>query len=106
MRGGNLDRRIDLYHRVLTQDEQGQQVKSWPTPYATVWAEKRDVAGREFASSEIMRLQIQARFRIRWRTDVQATDRIAYDGKTYDIQHIAEIGRRQGLELSAVTVAT
>jgi SPP1 family predicted phage head-tail adaptor len=39
------------------------------------------------------------RFWIRHRSDVVGTDRIVYEGVAYDIQHIAEIGRREGLDI-------
>lgn len=100
---GHLDRRIELQRRVLTQDAQGQQVQSFET-YATVWAEKRDIAGREYFAAEAVQSQVTTRFRIRWRSDVLATDRIAYDAKSYDLEQIAEIGRRDGIELLAVAV--
>jgi len=51
-------------------------------------------AGQEFAVREV-------RFTTRWFDDLQHTDVIRFDGDNWDIEGIAEIGRREGLEISA-----
>jgi SPP1 family predicted phage head-tail adaptor len=105
MDAGRLDRRIELRRQVLTLDEStGQTVESWPTAYATVWAEKADLRGREFFAANQVNSEITTLFRIRHRTDVLATDRIVCDGLSYNINPPAEIGRRDGLEIMATAV--
>ena len=100
MRIGKLDRRATLQRRVLTPNTQNEQVESW-TDYATVWAEKLDLRGREFYAANQEQGEVTTKFRIRYRSDVLMTDRIVCDGLTYDITSIAEVGRRQVLELLA-----
>jgi SPP1 family predicted phage head-tail adaptor len=104
MIAGRMDRRIALYHRVIAQDTQGQQVETWPTAYVSVWAEKLDVRGREYFSAQTTNADLATRFRIRWRNDVLATDRLTLDGLSYNVSQVSEIGRRDGLELFAVAV--
>lgn len=99
MRAGKLDRLVSLYHRVLTQDAQGEQIATYPTAYGQVWAEKLDQRAREYFAAQGTQAEATTRFRIRWRSDVLMTDRVALDGVNYDIVQISEIGRRQGLEL-------
>lgn len=105
MKAGNLDRRITLYHRAMSQDAQGQQVETWPAAYATVWAEKLDVRGREYFAAQGVQGDLSTRFRIRWRSDVLVTDRLTLDGLEYGITQVSEIGRREGLEIFANAVA-
>lgn len=100
MRIGKLDRRATLQHRSLTPNTQNEQVESW-TDYATVWAEKLDLRGREFYAANQESGEVTTKFRIRHRSDVLMTDRIVCDGLTYDITSIAEVGRRQALEILA-----
>jgi SPP1 family predicted phage head-tail adaptor len=97
---GKLDRRIAL--RVATQgaDDFGSPVETW-ADLAVVWAEKRDLRGREFYQANADNAEIETVFRIRWRSDVSPLNRIAYDGRDYDIVSVAEIGRRDGLEIMA-----
>lgn len=103
MRAGDLDRRVSLYHRVLTQNAQGEQVPSYPTAYVTVWAQKLDQRAREYFAAQGTQAEATTRFRIRYRSDVLMTDRLVLDGLNYDIVQISEIGRREGLELFATS---
>ncbi len=106
MRAGNLDRLIELRHRVLTQNSHGEQVPSYPTAYETVWAEKLDQRAREYFAAQGTQAEATTRFRIRYMTGVVMTDRIVYDGANYDIVQISEIGRREGLEIFATSAPT
>lgn len=104
MQAGKLDRRIMLQHRTQSRDAtSGQQVETWET-YVTVWANRRDSNSREFFASQQTIAEGTAVFRLRYRDDVQATDRIICEGKTYNIRPPAEIGRREGLEIIATAV--
>lgn len=99
MRAGQLDRRVELQHRVLgSRSASGEQAVTYAT-YATVWAGKRDLRGREYYAANQMNAEASTAFTMRYRSDVLATDRIVLDGMNYNVRHIAEIGRRQGLEI-------
>lgn len=99
MRAGSLDRRVTLRRPVTTDNAYGEPAPAW-TDVATVWA--KVVQG---AAGEVMARGVAARvdvlFRIRWRTDVTTAWRIVHGADTYDIQSIAEVGRREGLEILA-----
>ena len=104
MRAGPLDRYAELRRRVLTRDATtGEQVETF-TAYANVWAGKRDLRGREYFAAQQVNSEISTVWQIRYRSDVLATDRIAVDGTEYEITGIAEIGRRDGLELQTTAV--
>ena len=106
MQAGRLDRRASLQHVTRTRSlESGQMVDSYEE-YASVWASKLDGIGREAVQGLQVTGQITTQFRIRHRTDVQMTDRIVCEGLTYNIHSIAEIGRREGLEILATAVRT
>lgn len=94
-----LDRVVELQHRSLSSaNVHGEQVESFTT-YAAVWAQKLEGGGREAFVAQTTYASTDMRFRIRHRTDVLVTDRVSYDGRTFDILGINEIGRREGLEL-------
>jgi SPP1 family predicted phage head-tail adaptor len=98
-----LDRRIVLQRATFAQDATGQQIATWAT-LATVWASKQDVSdGERIAAAEVS-AEITTRFQIRWGSpwsDLNPKDRVSYDGRTYDISAVKEIGRRVGLEITA-----
>ena len=42
-------------------------------------------------------------FIVRWRAGIQpGTHRVVYDGRTYQIEAVVELGRREGLQLDAL----
>lgn len=106
MRAGQLDRPVQLQHRTLTRNASGEQVATYAT-YATVWAGKRDLRGREYVAAQQITAELTATWQLRWRGDVLATDRLVDDGSvTFDIINVAEIGRRKGLELMCRAITT
>lgn len=99
MRAGRMDRRVTLQQRTMAApNDYSEKIPSYST-LATVWAEKRDVSGREFFSSNQPHAESSTRFVIRYRSGLTPIHRLVHDGVTYDIVHVAEIGRRVGLEL-------
>lgn len=100
MRAGELDRRIVIETPTDTQDSAGGPTQTWAT-FATVWAKVIPLRGQEYFAANQNNTQVDSTFRIRWLSGVTATMRISYDGEYWDIQHIAEIGRQEGLDLLA-----
>lgn len=99
MQAGKLDRLVSLQHRTLTRNASGENVTTYAA-FDSVWAGKRDLRGREYFSAQQTNAELQATWTIRWRDDVTVTDRLVDDsGATFDITHVAEIGRRKGLDL-------
>lgn len=99
-----LDRKIRLERYTSTKDPaSGEPVTVWGE-LATVWASKRDVSDGERVAAAEVQSSITTRFQIRWSSevaDLNPRDRVVYDGKTYGIEAVKELGRRDGLEISA-----
>jgi len=101
MRSGKLDRQVELKHRTLgSPSATGMRAETYTT-YATVWAEKLDVSGREFFAAQTKDAELTTRFNIRYRTDVVPTDRLVSEGRDYDITQVSEVTRRVGLTIFA-----
>ena len=98
MRAGKLDRRITLQTLTISRDSYGAAIESWST-LDTVWAGVLPLKGEEYFAAAQIVAEEQLKFRIRHRTDLTEKVRVLYESQAYDVQHIAEIGRRQGLEL-------
>lgn len=100
MRAGDLDRRIVLEQNTPTRDSLGAPIASWAT-FATVWAQVRPQRGTEPFQGDQENPRRPTTFRLRYRGDLTEDMRIVYAGDTYDIESIAEIGRQEGLEITA-----
>ena len=97
---GKMDRRIVIQTVSKTQDAAGQYIET-PSTFATVWAWKQDITGRERMRQGRDIASETTVFRIRWLTGVTTEMKIVHDGKTYDIEGVAEISRREALDLTA-----
>lgn len=101
MRAGRLDRRITIQGKSITQSDSGEEVVTWGV-VATVWAEKIENRGDErFAARQIVGHAVRT-FRFRWSdtvSEVSTEHRIVFDGRSFDITDVREIGRREGIEV-------
>lgn len=104
MEAGKLDRRISIERALVTIDAAGGEERDWYT-HATVWAEVLPVSDGERWRAQEVAASVTTRFRIRWGAGVEVTDRIAYDGRVYEIVGVKEIGRREGQEITAAARA-
>jgi len=101
---GRLDRRITLQQATITYDALNNPAQTWST-LATVWASKMDIRDSERVAAQEVGADITTRFQIRYSdavSDINPKDRLTFDGRTYEIVNVKEIGRREGLEISAV----
>lgn len=119
MQAGRLDRKIDIERKALTQDEFGQETEAWDKIASRRAASATPVNGDErFAASQFVGKRV-IEFRIRYSAalaNVNPLDRIVYpagaaesptpepaEDEIYDIQDVREIGRREGLQIFAVS---
>ena len=100
MRSGKLDRKIIIQELTVTQDAHGEPVDTW-ADWADVWAEVRDLRGREYFQAQAAQSAIDTLFRIRHIDGLKHEMRISHDDVIYDIKGIARIGRNEGLEIQA-----
>lgn len=99
MRAGSLDRRVVIQTVSETQDSMGAPTQTWST-FAEVWANRRDTRGSERIRAQSETAMADAVFRIRWLDGVTAKMRLVEGSDTWDIVAIAEMGRREGLDLT------
>lgn len=85
---GRLRHRVELQAPVHTQNPTtGEVVTTW-TKKADVWAAVEPLSAREFIQSATTQSQITTRITIRYRQEIDATWRIVYRGKYYNIHGV------------------
>jgi len=108
MLAGKLDRRVTI-EKGGAADDGYNETEAW-APYVTVWAQFIPSAGKE-AREQLGREAIMpASFRIRYSFDAALVEpgnyRLRYPaepgGQLWDIKSVAEIDRRERLEIIAV----
>lgn len=102
-KSGQMDRRITIRRATVTKNDLGENVESW-SDLATVWSAKEDIRDGERFAAQQTAAEITTRFRIRYSptvADVNPKDRLLYGEQTYGIVAVKEIGRRDGLEITA-----
>ena len=96
-----MDRRITILQRGSSTDDWNQKANAY-TLLATVWAEVKDPGTKEREEADQRVTVITKVFTIRFRSDLTTIHRINYGSDTYHITGIAEIGRQEGLRITAV----
>ena len=102
------DRRIEIQRPSVTRSAKGENETTWGPLPATdpeptkAWARVAQRSAREFFTADQTVAERRLGFTLRFRSDIEVTDRLLYGGQIYDIQAIREVGRRQWLELHAV----
>ena len=96
-----LNRIVSIERPTVSRDHFGSEILKW-IQLAEVWANVRPVTGEERYREGSKKKQFlrRAKMRIRWRDDVYEVYRVIYNGLTWDIEGIEQIGFRRELELS------
>lgn len=109
MEAGKLDRRISIVGKFATG-----QFDEWNNPIMAdgqsirVWAQRTDLSDAERVRAQQVGATITTRFLIRYSSQVRNVDptyRVEFDGRTYDISAVKEVGFREGLEITAAARA-
>jgi SPP1 family predicted phage head-tail adaptor len=87
----------------VSNDLYGEAVVTFET-LANVWANvayRNTGTGQEEEEAEKEQAVDKVSFTIRYRSDVNTGQRVSYNGNTYNIRSISEVGRKRFLELKA-----
>lgn len=84
-----LRHRITLQQQVHTQDPTtGEDLVTWATFLADEPAEVVPLSGREFIQSAATQAAVDTRMTIRWRSGVEPTMRVVFDGNNYRVSAV------------------
>lgn len=101
---GRLRQWVMLQKPIYQQDpDTGDMVPTW-VDVADVWAALEPLSAREFVASQALQSQVSARITIRYRSDVDATWRILYMEKVYNIEGVLS-DKDSGMEYLTLPVS-
>lgn len=106
MKAGKLDQVIEIRRPTLVDDGWGNQTPGAPETIATMRAHVIKASTEEFFRAWGTTDETAVVFRLRFIDDVRTSDQIRWDSVDFDIKEITEIGRRRGVELRCVSVAS
>lgn len=105
IRAGNLDRRIGLQRQVPNRNTHGELVDGWNT-VLTVWASFKPLPAGEVQTDDMTATVERAVFGVRYIDPSLSTAwRISYGGRFWNITDVAEVGRREGFDLTAEVIS-
>lgn len=76
---GQLRERVTIQAPSVVRNGIGEPVPSW-TDVATVWADVKDLSGREINAARVVQSESVRRVTIRWRGDITADMRVVRNG--------------------------
>lgn len=98
---GRLDRRVVIRRKTVQQDGTGQPIETW-VDWKVAMMSRRDLrADERFRAGQDLGTMV-AVWTCHFFPGLGIEDRLIADGPTWDIIGIAELGRRSGLEITAV----
>lgn len=100
---GKLDRCIRIESPTRAQDSYGEAIDTWGIVESCRAAVKY-MNGKEPFQGDQFNAQRTVQFTIRYRTGIDETCRIVWEGDTYDIVYINQVGRRQWLQIVAAAL--
>lgn len=95
---GMLDRCVRVETRSQSQDSFGEPIETYAV-LDSVRAAVKFMRGSEPFEGGQFNAKKVVRFTVRYRTDIDETAKIIWEGDTYDIEYINQVGRHQWLEI-------
>lgn len=88
MNPSELDQLITIKREVTTPDGMGGEDVTLTTVVANLWAKARALSGKEFERYDKLNNSAMVAFIIRYRGDLKDSDRIEWNGSTYNIRYL------------------
>ena len=95
---GMLDRCVRIESPSRSQDSYGEPLETWALVESCRAAVKYMRGVEPFQGDQFNAKRI-VQFTIRYRTGIDETCRLIWEGDTYDINYISQVGRRQWLQI-------
>lgn len=99
-----LDQRITIQQKTVVRGALGGHEETW-TDVAIVWAETRDMTGREIFNAKAMGSAATQLITVRYRTDVKPDMRVRFaDGSLARIEWMRHVTRKEYMEMYCLSL--
>ncbi len=88
-----LQHRVTLQRQQTITNEWGETETVWMT-YAEPFARVDPLIGREYFAAAQVNAEQSVKFTLRYRNDIQPSDRLTYNGAEFDVQSAIDVGGR------------
>lgn len=96
----DLDTQVTIQIRSTDRDSAGEVVGTWSDVATGIWANVKDLSGREITAARAVQSEAVKRVTIRWRDGITSAMRVVHKGQAMAITAPPRmVGRRQWLEL-------
>lgn len=95
MLAGKLRHRITIRKRVSAKDSRGQRNPTYKDRGCTVWADVRQVSGREAEKALAVHAETTWLIEMRYMEGIEPTDRIVYGTRTFEVLAALDPEQRQ-----------
>lgn len=85
---GRMRDRVDILFKTETKDAYGELVEAWGTLVIVFALIEQSTTSKEAVQAGQETAQQDMRCTIRYRNDVNETNRVAHNGRTYDIESV------------------
>lgn len=101
------NKKISILHYVEGTDDDGFPVQQWEPLAENIWAYYRSASGNEFYAAAEVQQKVEAIFQINYRDDIDASMKILYKDKEYNITRIDDFeGNKTDLKIYAYYTET
>lgn len=101
MQAGRLDQRVTIERKSVARATNGEEVVVWSV-LDTVSASVKQLRGKEFFAAAQLQGSVDHQVQIRYRSDITRDMRLMWNTQPLDIVGIAELGRREALEIMCI----
>jgi SPP1 family predicted phage head-tail adaptor len=99
---GRMDRRVTIEAPVTAKDASGSVSTTWSALHSNIHARVQQAPGREALAGNALQADADVVFTVRWRTGIDSTCRVLWDGTYYAVVgEPVQIGRQDRLEIKA-----
>jgi len=100
MKAGTLNRRVTIQRNETVLDDYGEPLPSVWADAAKVWADVKILSGLQTIKEGVDVSVLKASMRIRYRADIDASMRVVYQGRVFDIRAVLpDVSGREYLDL-------
>jgi SPP1 family predicted phage head-tail adaptor len=100
-----MDRRITVQQKTTTVSDSGEVIEAWGDVLTDEPAQFKPLRGVERFSIQHLIGTSVGTFVLRYHDGITVQSRVLFDGKTWDVTDVREVGRRETTELDAKAAA-